>query len=176
MSNNKFPTMERLALAETQNGYEQSQQTHTIVCKNCSREFQASSKQAAVCPRCKVTRAPIVYLYTCPDGRSYVGGVSDGRKRDDRGIERSNPRLEEAFKQYPPETWTYEVLERLPPGCSRQELREAEQRHIDRLQTWSPEFGFIPPFGLETDQRNALADKLGRKIGATTSRSFRTLA
>jgi hypothetical protein len=30
----------------------------------------------------------------------------------------------------------------LPPGCSKRELREAEQRHIDRLSTWSPAAGF----------------------------------
>jgi hypothetical protein len=92
--------------------------------------------------RACTARAPIVYRFICPDRRSYVGGVSDGPKRVDHGIARSNPRLEEAFAQYPPETWTYEILEWLSPGCSKQELWEAEQRHIDRLQTWSPEFGF----------------------------------
>lgn len=94
--------------------------------------------------RIKVVKAPVVYRFICPnpDGRSYVGGVSDGRKRPDIGIARSNSRLEEAFAQYPPETWTYEVLEQLPSDCSRQARLEAEQRHIDRLQTWSPEFGF----------------------------------
>jgi hypothetical protein len=89
-------------------------------------------------------KAPVVYRFICPDpdGRSYVGSVSNGRKRPDIGIARSNSRLEEAFAQYPPEAWTYEVLEQLPSDCSRQARLEAEQHHIDRLQTWSPEFGF----------------------------------
>lgn len=61
-----------------------------------------------------MTKAPVVYRFICPDpdGRSYVGSVSDGRKRPDIGIARSNSRLEEAFVRHPPETWAYEVLER----------------------------------------------------------------
>lgn len=86
--------------------------------------------------------ASIVYRFLSLDSRSYVGSVQDGRKRADEGIGRSNQRLEAAFTQYPPETWVYEVLEHLPPGCSEQTLREAEQRHIDRLRSWLPEFGF----------------------------------
>jgi hypothetical protein len=34
------------------------------------------------------------------------------------------------------------VLEKLLPGCSERELREAEQRHIDRLRSRTPELGF----------------------------------
>jgi hypothetical protein len=94
------------------------------------------------CPRseCRRIRFPAVYRFVCPDGRSYVGAVCDSRKRG--GIQRSNPRLLAAFELHPPETWIFEVLERLPPGCSIQTLREAEQRHIDRLRSWLPEFGF----------------------------------
>jgi hypothetical protein len=86
-------------------------------------------------------RAPAVYRFVSPDGRSYVGGVKDCRNRA-KGLQRSNARLLAAFEQHPPETFVYEVLEHLPPRSSERELREAEQRHIDRLRSWSPETGF----------------------------------
>jgi hypothetical protein len=86
--------------------------------------------------------APAVYRFVCPDGRSYVGSVSDCRKREARGIARSNPWLKAAFERYPPDTFTYEILERLPRGCSIEQLREAEQRHIERLRSWDQERGF----------------------------------
>jgi hypothetical protein len=63
-------------------------------------------------------------------------------KRGDKGIARKNARLLIAYEQYPPETFTYEVLERLVPGCSERDLRKAEQRHIDRLRSWSLDTGF----------------------------------
>lgn len=84
--------------------------------------------------------APAVYRFICPDGRSYVGSVRNGHSRT--RIARSNSRLASAFKQYPLERWTYEVLERLPRGCSKLDLRAAEQRHIDRLRSWAPDAGF----------------------------------
>jgi hypothetical protein len=84
----------------------------------------------------------VVYRFICPDGRSYIGSASDSRNRFNNGIARSNLRLAPALKQHPPETWTYEILEELKPGCSVRELREAEQRYIDRLQTSLPEYGF----------------------------------
>lgn len=89
-----------------------------------------------------VAKAPAVYRFICPDGRSYVGAVANERDRAKYGINRRNKLLDEAFERYPPEAWTYEVLERLWPGCSEQELRRAEQRHIDRLRTLDPEHGF----------------------------------
>jgi hypothetical protein len=81
----------------------------------------------------------VVYRFVRPDGRSYVGAVGDSRRRG--SIQRPNVRLLAAFELHPPETWAFEVLERLPPGCSIPALREAEQRHIDRLRSWLPEFG-----------------------------------
>jgi hypothetical protein len=86
--------------------------------------------------------APAVYRFVSPDGRSYVGSVSDYRNRAANGIYRSNERLEAAFEQYPPESFVFEILERLSPGCSERELRKAEQRHINRLRSWKPESGF----------------------------------
>jgi hypothetical protein len=113
-------------------------------CCACGRLFTPCNWQNKYCRECR-RGVPIVYRYICPDGRSYVGAVGDGRRRDVYGIKRSNARLLDAFEQFPPETWTFEVLERLPPGHSFQhyrDLREAEQRHIDRLRSWDPVFGF----------------------------------
>ena len=52
---------------------------------------------------------------------------------------------------YPSETWTYEVLEKLPPGCSEETMLHAEQSHIERLRSWMKEHGFtfIRPSGSE---------------------------
>jgi hypothetical protein len=112
-----------------------------LVCQTCTRALV--SKQRLFCSlRCKQTRAPAVYRWVCPDGRSYVGAVGNSHRRGDYGIARSNTRMLAAFEQHPPESWTYEVLQQLPPGSSKRELHEAEQRHIDRLRSWEPEFGF----------------------------------
>jgi len=82
---------------------------------------------------------PVVYRFICPDGRSYVGAVADGRGRHQR-LGRMNSRI--AAAQAPADSWRFEILERLRPGCSRAELRAAEQRHVDRLMSWLPEHGF----------------------------------
>jgi hypothetical protein len=112
-------------------------------CKTCGRPFDSVCRRR-YCgrPECQWAKAPAVYRFICPDGRSYVGAVGNSRWRADGGLRRCNTRLLAAFEEHPPEHWTYEVLERLPPGCSRRELREAEQRHIDALCSWSPEAGF----------------------------------
>jgi hypothetical protein len=117
------------------------------VCAACQRSFGLPSgrgqyRRLFCSDECRRVRAPAVYRFVCPDGRSYVGAVTDIRKRDVRGIARSNPWLKAAFERYPPDTFTYEILERLPPGCSIEQLREAEQRHIERLRSWAPESGF----------------------------------
>jgi hypothetical protein len=112
-------------------------------CCACGRPFDFPNGQSKYCPECWPAKFPIVYRFICPDGRSYVGSVADGRNRNGRGgISRANSRLLDAFEQYPPETWIYEILEQLPPGCSDQVIREAEQRHIDRLRSWDPAVGF----------------------------------
>jgi hypothetical protein len=85
--------------------------------------------------------------------------MGDSRGRGD--IQRSNARLLAAFELHPPETWTFDVLERLPPGCSTQARCEAEQRHIDRLRSWLPEFGFnIVPAAWTAD---GPAQRVGRQ-------------
>src|SRR5262249_17594738 len=115
-----------------------------LTCITCEQPFQSRRGGLWYCSdECRPTsKEPAVYRFICPDGRSYVGSVRDCRKRANNGIQRSNSRLLAAFEQHPPETFAYEVLERLPPRCSKRELREAEQRHIDRLGSWSPEAGF----------------------------------
>jgi len=115
-----------------------------LTCMTCEQSFLSRHGGRRYCSaECKsAPRAPAVYRFICPDGRSYVGSVKDCRKRADNGIQRSNSRLLAAFDQYPSETWTYGVLERLPPGCSERKLRRAEQRHIRRLRSWDPKYGF----------------------------------
>lgn len=113
-----------------------------LICRTCERPFAGHGLRRFCSERCRQARAPAVYRFVCPDGRCYIGGVSDSRRRADSGIARSNSRLVVAFERHPPETWVYEVLERLSPGCSKRELHEAEQRHIDRWRSWSPESGF----------------------------------
>jgi hypothetical protein len=60
----------------------------------------------------------------------------------------NNKRARTALDRYPPETWSFEILEWLPHDKKLsfdraiREQYEAEQRHIDRLRTQSPEFGF----------------------------------
>jgi hypothetical protein len=84
---------------------------------------------------------PAVYRFIAPDGRSYVGSRKNIRNRTKAPIG-YNKRLLEALAIYPQDQWQFEILEKLEVGCSGELLREAEQRHIDRLQTFSPDFGF----------------------------------
>ena len=58
------------------------------------------------------------------------------------GLSRSNPLIDAVIATHPLETWTFEVLEELPPGCPKETLRRAEQRHIERLRSFQPERGF----------------------------------
>jgi hypothetical protein len=89
----------------------------------------------------KEVEAPIVYRFVAPDGRSYVGSVRHGQNRA-VALARSNRRIDTALKEYPAATWFFEVLENFARGCSDLDLRAAEQRHIARLRTWMPEYGF----------------------------------
>jgi hypothetical protein len=115
----------------------------TRICQVCGKSFPSPPKARTFCsPDCLPARAPVVYRFVCPDGRSYVGSVSDSRNRFNNGIARSNSRLIAAFAKYPPETWTYEILEELRPGCSVRELREAEQRYMELFASLVPEGGF----------------------------------
>jgi hypothetical protein len=124
----------------------------TIPCKTCRRSFSSKNGRMYCSPDCRRAKAPAVYHFTAPDGRDYVGSRSDIRNRHKEGITGSNVRLREALVQYPSETWTFEVLETLPPGCSERELRGREQYHIDRLRSWAPESGFnILPASWEGD-------------------------
>lgn len=86
--------------------------------------------------------APAVYRYVAPDGRCYVGSVSDIRTRDRRGLSRSNSWIDEAPQKFPAKLWRFEVLKKLPPGCSERSLRRAEQFYIERLRSWEPAYGF----------------------------------
>lgn len=98
---------------------------------SCYQEFDLHHGRKYCSWECGVTRAraPAVYRFVSPDGRSYVGSVKDCRTRAKSGIRRSNSRLKAAYEQY-------------PPGSSELALRKAEQKHINRLRSWSPECGF----------------------------------
>jgi hypothetical protein len=120
-------------------------------CARCGREFEVVNRLHKFCSySCRRPKIPLIYRFVYPDGRSYVGSAADGRYRGGH-FGRSNERLQVAFEQYPPKTWTYEVLEWLPPGCSERERRVAEQRHIIALQSWKPEFGFNADLPAGTD-------------------------
>jgi hypothetical protein len=141
-------------------------------CKACGQGFISYGRPVYCSDECRHgARAPAIYRFICPDGRSYVGGVKDYRHRADNGIARFNLRLDAAFAQYPPETWTFEVLERLSPGCSELKLRRAEQRHINRLRSWDAEHGFniAPAYRSERDRaiihERGAAARLSRNFG-----------
>jgi hypothetical protein len=120
------------------------------ICRACGRSFDPTLRpfdrvfrsRTFCTPECRARPSPAVYRYVCPDGRSYVGAVANIEERNEGGICRLNPWLAAAFERHPPETFVFEVLERLTPGCTKRELRAAEQRHIERLRSWSPEAGF----------------------------------
>jgi hypothetical protein len=137
-----------------------------VKCRACQKSFTPCGRGRHVrlycSDECRRVPAPAVYRFVCPDSRSYVGSVSDIRRREVHGIARSNPWLKAAFERYPPDTFAYEILERFPPGCSEQ-LREAEQRHIERLRSWDPECGFnIHPAVWDGDGPGVLAARKRR--------------
>ncbi len=114
-------------------------------CKSCGQPFTPPYGNQRNCDEClQKIRAysPAVYRWVAPDGRSYVGSTVHSFIRHTVGLDRKNRRIDAALKEYPQETWAYEVLEQLDPECSEAELRLAEQQHIERLRTWMPEYGF----------------------------------
>jgi hypothetical protein len=148
-------------------------QIHNKNCKRCAQPFQSKYVQRLYCSQCLGESGPFVYRFICPDGRSYVGAVQYGLGRFVYGVNRSNKRLEKAFKKYPPDTWPHEILERFAAGCSYRDLRLAEQRHVDRLRTCEKRYGFNvhPPIrelgGQHTPEtRTALNARLASKTEA----------
>ena len=94
-------------------------------CLTCGRRLPASYRSNSwYCGKhCQTYKAPAVYRYVCPDGRSYVGSTHNHELRLRAGIKPSNPRLASALKKYPAQTWTFELLQLLPPGCAVPALR-----------------------------------------------------
>jgi hypothetical protein len=140
-----------------------------MICKTCGQQFVPHHHLAQHCrlsPHCR--GEPAVYRFVCPDGRSYVGSRQNMRHRHKEGIVNGNWRVRAAFDRHPPETWSFEILEWLPPDCSKRERFKAEQRHIDRLETWSPEHGFnIYPAWWHG---NGPAQRIGRQLRAEAMR------
>jgi hypothetical protein len=110
-------------------------------CAACGRAFQPRYRAIFCSVECRKARSPAVYRFISPDGRSYVGSVADARHRGGK-FGRLNSRIADAIRQFPDSLWHYEVLEHLNPGCQKRERLIAEQRHIDRLRSWSPDGGF----------------------------------
>jgi hypothetical protein len=113
----------------------------TVICQACGVPFLGARWRVYCSEQCRKMKAPAVYRFVCPDGRSYVGSRCDIRFRTRYSIG-NNQRLKRALTQYPAETWVYEVLQTFPSSISTQELRTAEQHHIERLRTWDPRHGF----------------------------------
>lgn len=113
-------------------------------CKTCGRRLPAEYHGGCryCSEHCESYKAPAIYRFICPDGRSYVGSTPDHTKRLRYGFARNNRRLAIALERYPEEQWTFEILQLLPPACSTRKLRQAEQRHMERLHTLLPAHGF----------------------------------
>jgi hypothetical protein len=109
-------------------------------CQGCGANFFPRSSQVKYCDGCHQP-SPAVYRFVAPNGMSYIGSSRHVKIRRG-GLWRINNRIRAVVKKYPPETWAFEILEELLPECSEQELRAAEQRHIDRLGTLDPDRGF----------------------------------
>jgi hypothetical protein len=119
----------------------------TLHCKICGAVFDGHRSRNYCSDLCQfgtTESGPAVYCFTCPDGRKYVGSRVNIRNRKQLGVHRphANPRVLKALKRYPPETWIFEILERMPRGILLEDLLRAEQRHIERLRSWNPLFGF----------------------------------
>jgi hypothetical protein len=118
-------------------------EVQTRTCLACHQSFVPQHRLQRYCTIiCRTRPAPAVYRFIAPDGRSYVGSTCDRRKRVKGGICRRNPQLLQTFVTYPPETWAFEILQALPPGCPDFIRIRAEQQHIDRLRSWDPAHGF----------------------------------
>jgi hypothetical protein len=122
---------------------------HKKICRACNHQFRTKQHNREYCNKHRrAPSVPSVYRFVCPDGRSYVGSVSDGLIRDREGVGRRNGLLDEAFEKYPPDTWIFEVLEWLPLDSDKIERRIAEQKWINHFDSMNPERGFNirPPY------------------------------
>jgi hypothetical protein len=143
-----------------------------IPCKTCGKEFKRNRGRSFYCShKCRVTRDPAVYRFVCPDGRSYVGSRGDIRSRQKMGMRGQNHRLKKAVEQFPSDAWRFEVLETLEPGCPIKDLREAEQRHMDRFLSWSPDHGFNVAPAIWTG--DGLAQQFARQWRKTINAAIR---
>jgi hypothetical protein len=111
-------------------------------CVACGVQFTPGRRKRYCSKACRLAPAPAVYQFICPDGRCYVGSRADCRRRKREGVWPNNDRLRAALAIYPADTWTFEILQVLPAGCSNQVRLRAEQQHIDRLRSWNPAHGF----------------------------------
>src|SRR5579859_8197671 len=122
-----------------------------MICLTCQKLFtrhrgrvgNLTGQQQRFCSiSCRKQIAPAVYCFIAGDGRLYIGSTSNIRTRTRLEVKRSNPRLLEGFLLFAPNTWHFKILEKLKPGCTLLELKLAEQKHIDRLRSSDPRYGF----------------------------------
>lgn len=123
----------------------QSKKHGNKACQACGTQFFPRTNAQKYCRECRLP-SPAVYRFINPKGMSYVGSTRYSKTRS-VGLDRSNDRIRDAVEQFPPETWT-EILDELPPECSDQELRAAEQKWINKLGTLDPDRGYNVEFAL----------------------------
>jgi hypothetical protein len=119
-----------------------------LACKSCGRQFMPPRggcyRHCAECRSKIKAYSPAVYRWVAPDGRSYIGSTVHSFTRPAAGLDRKNRRIDAALKEYPPETWAYEVLERLDPGCPEAELRLAESETSEPASEPEPDTEPLP--------------------------------
>ncbi len=107
-------------------------------CVTCRGPFVQQERRQIYCSTpCRENPNPAVYRFVASDGRCYVGSTGNYKRKPCINIKRRNQRLLNYSS-----TWTFEILEELKRGCTTAKLREAEQKHIERLRSWDPQHGF----------------------------------
>ena len=78
--------------------------------RTCAQWFEPPRRgQKIYCSKhCVTAKAPAVYRFICPDGRSCVGSRLKIKNRKRDGIGPQNPWLRKALKRHPPEAFRFE--------------------------------------------------------------------
>jgi hypothetical protein len=90
--NKKFPTAAQVALP----------------CPTRGQSFPKYRRKKYCSDHCRIAKAPAVYRFVCPDGRSYVGSRLNIKNRERDGIGPQNLWLRKALKRHPPEAFRFE--------------------------------------------------------------------
>lgn len=122
-----------------------------------------------------------VYAIVCSDGRAYVGGTETLSRRWGKHLSQlrlgrhHSKRLQEAWDALGSAAFAFTVLEDVPPEAS---LFEAEQRHINRLDSFSNGFNVCPEAGShaglvysEASRARMRTAQAGKHTGARNARA-----